>query len=53
MVTAVMKLQNNLFLGRKAMKNLDSILKSRGITLLTKEMNRCEGQVIIDVRVRS
>ena len=25
-----------LFLGRKAMTNLDSILKSRGITLLTK-----------------
>ena len=25
-----------LFLGRKAMKNLDSILKSRDITLLTK-----------------
>ena len=25
-----------LFLGRKAMRNLNSILKSRGITLLTK-----------------
>ena len=25
-----------LFLGRKAMTNLDSVLKSRGITLLTK-----------------
>ena len=25
-----------LFLGRKAMTNVDSVLKSRGITLLTK-----------------
>ena len=33
MVTAAMKL---LLLGRKAMTNLDSILKSRVITLLTK-----------------
>ena len=32
---AVMKLRH-LFLGRKAMTNLDSILKSRGITLPTK-----------------
>ena len=29
-------IQLNLFLGRKAMTNLDSILKSRDITLLTK-----------------
>ena len=28
--------KRRLFLGRKAMTNLDSILKSRGITLLTK-----------------
>ena len=35
MVTAAMKLRHFLF-GRKAMKNLDSILKSRGITLSTK-----------------
>ena len=35
MVTAVMKLRH-LFLGRKAMSNLDSILKSRDITLPTK-----------------
>ena len=35
MVTAAMKLRR-LLLGRKAMTNLDSILKSRGITLLTK-----------------
>ena len=34
MVTAAMKLRH-LLLGRKAMTNLDSILKSRGITLLT------------------
>ena len=35
MVTAVMKLKD-LLLGRKAMTNLDSILKSREITLPTK-----------------
>ena len=46
-----------LLLGRKAMINLDSILKSRGITLLTKVqivkemvflvvMYRCEGWTI-------
>ena len=34
-VTAAMKL-GCLLLGRKAMTNLDSILKSRDITLLTK-----------------
>ena len=34
MVTAVMKLKD--FLGRKAMTKLDSILKSRDITLPTK-----------------
>ena len=36
MVIAAMKLKDGLFLGRKAMTNLDSILKSRDITLLTK-----------------
>ena len=36
MVTAAMKLKRCLFLGRKAMTNLDSILKSRDIVLLTK-----------------
>ena len=44
MVTAAMKLRH-LFLGRKAMTNLDSVLKSRGITLPTKVclvMYRCE-----------
>ena len=35
MVTAAMKLRHLLF-GRKAMTNLDSIFKSRDITLLTK-----------------
>ena len=35
MVTAAMKLRY-LLLGRKAISNLDSILKSRDITLLTK-----------------
>ena len=30
------KIKRCLFLGRKAMTNLDSILKSRDITLLTK-----------------
>ena len=35
MVTAAMKLRH-LLLGRKAMVNLDSILQSRDITLLTK-----------------
>ena len=36
MVTAAMKLKRCLLLGRKAMTNLDSILKSRDITLPTK-----------------
>ena len=35
MVTAATKLRH-LLLGRKAMSNLDIILKSRDITLLTK-----------------
>ena len=37
MVTVTMKLKDAcLLLGRKAMTNLDSILRSRDITLLTK-----------------
>ena len=36
MVTAAMKFKRRLLLGRKAMTNLDSILKSRDVTLLTK-----------------
>ena len=35
-VTTAMKIKRRLLLGRKAMTNLDSILKSRDITLLTK-----------------
>ena len=35
-VTAAMKLKDACFLGKKAMTNLDSILKSRDITLSTK-----------------
>ena len=35
-VTAAMKLKKCLFLGRKAVTNLDSVLKSRDITLPTK-----------------
>ena len=30
------EIERNLFLGRKVMTNLDSILKSRDVTLLTK-----------------
>ena len=30
------KIKRHLFFGRKAMTNLDSILKSRDVTLLTK-----------------
>ena len=36
MVTAAMKLKDNLLLGRKAMTNLDSVLKNIDITLPTK-----------------
>ena len=36
MVTAAMKLKGALLLGRKCMTNIDSILKSRDITLLAK-----------------
>ena len=36
MVTAAMKLKDCLLLGRKVMTNLDSIFKSRDITLPTK-----------------
>ena len=35
-MTAAMKLKDVLLLGRKAMTNLDSILKSKDITLPTK-----------------
>ena len=36
MVTAAMKLKDTSLLGRKVITNLDSILKSRDITLSTK-----------------
>ena len=36
MVIAVIKLKDILLLGRKAVTNLDSILKSRDVTLPTK-----------------
>ena len=36
MVTAVIKFKRHLLLGRKVMTNLDSILKSRDITLQAK-----------------
>ena len=36
MVTAAMKLKDVLLLGKKVMTNLDSIFKSRDLTLLTK-----------------
>ena len=36
MVTAAMKIKRHLLLGRKVMTNLESILKSRDITLSTK-----------------
>ena len=36
MVTGAMKFKRHLLLGRKAMTNLDNILKSRDITLTTK-----------------
>ena len=36
MMTVAMKLKRHLLLGRKAMANLDSMLKNRDITLPTK-----------------
>ena len=36
MMTANDEIKRRLLLGRKAMTNLDSVLKSRDITLLTK-----------------
>ena len=57
MVSAAMKFKTRLLLGRKAMTNLDSILQSRDITLLTKVylvkvmffpvvMHRCESWIM-------
>ena len=51
MATAAMKLKRRLLLGRKAMTNLDSILKSRDITLSTK-VHLVKAMVFpVDVRV--
>ena len=53
MVTAAMKLKKRLVLGRKVMTNLDSILKSRDITL-TKKVHIVKAMVflvVMDVRV--
>ena len=36
MVTAALKSEDNCFLAGKVMTNLDSVFKSRDITLLTK-----------------
>ena len=36
MVTAAMKIKRHLLIGRKSMANLDSTLKNRDVTLLTK-----------------
>ena len=36
MVTATMKIKRHLLLGKKAMTNLDNILKSRDVTLPAK-----------------
>ena len=36
MVTAAMKFKRHLLLGRRAMANLDSVIKTRDITFLTK-----------------
>ena len=57
MVTAAMKLERQLLLGRKAVTNLDSVLKTKDITLLIKVRivkamvfpvftYRCESQII-------
>ena len=47
------EIKRHLLLGRKAMKNLDSVLKSRDITLLTKACksklwfsSRCESWIL-------
>ena len=54
MVTAVMKLKRHSLLGRKVMINLDSLLKSRDITLPIKVhlVKAVVFPVVMDVRVR-
>ena len=53
MMTAATKLKKHLLLGRKAVTNLDSILKSRDVTLLTKihVVKAIVFPVAMDVRV--
>ena len=45
------EIKRHLFLGRKAMTNLDSILKSRDITLPTKFRLVKAMVLLVDVRV--
>ena len=54
MVFAAIKIKRHLLLGRKVMTNLDSILKSRDITLSTKVhlVKALFFPVVMDVRVR-
>jgi len=53
MVTAAMKIKRHYLLGRKLITNLDSILKSRDITLPTKVhlVKVMVFPVVMDVRV--
>jgi len=53
MVIAAMKLKDNLLLGRKAITNLDSILKRRFITLPAKVhlVKAMVSPICINVRV--
>ena len=44
------EIKRHLFLGRKAMTNLDAVLKSRDITLLTKDMRLTKLQEIVKDR---
>ena len=44
------KIKRYLFLGRKAMTNLDGVLKSRDITWLTKDMRLTKLQEIVKDR---
>jgi len=53
MVTASHEIKRHLLLGRKAMTNLDSILKSRDITLPTKIHTVFFQWSCMDVRVES
>ena len=51
MMTCSLEMKRYLLFGRKAMTNLDSILKSRGITLLT-EVRRVKAMVLPIVMYR-